>query len=283
MTARGKKPFLVGDIGSTKSSWHLYDVKHQHFLLQGYNPVSQDAIQGKRVFEALKQQCGDTGIENIWYYGSGVTDKLAADTVLELLTPHFQGAKIHIHSDLEGAALAACGHDFGTIAILGTGSHAAVYDGQRIIRQASSLGYILGDEGGGSDIGKQLVTAFFYHEMPEDVRPHWKESIGTRIDFLTSFYHSPAPNQYLADLVKTAVELKDHPWISGLIQSRFEIFIQRHILPLQSEGPVHILGSIGCIFDSLMKVTLEKNGLSAGKFIRDPSHLLFQRHLDNDN
>jgi hypothetical protein len=273
---------IVGDIGSTKSSWHISGNIHRHITLPGYNPVVHSIDTGRKMVEALLEEARDQMISELWYYGAGVLDLKSADGIRQLLATSFPQTKLHISNDLEGAAKAACGDMPGTIAILGTGSHAAVYDGDHIVRQANALGYILGDEGGGSDIGKSLVQAYFYYTMPEIIRVEMKKVIaGNRTDFLQTLYTSPTPNQFLAGIAKVSSGFYDHPWMMQLISERFDLFIRRHVLPLSPDGPVHVLGSIGCIFTDLMKQQLKVHGLMPGQFIRDPSFPLFEMHIQH--
>ncbi len=221
--------------------------------------------------------------ETIWYYGAGVVELHAADLVRQLLATMFRTSQIHVSSDLEGAARAACGKKSGTVAILGTGSHAAVFDGYHILRQANALGYILGDEGGGCDIGKSLSQAYFYNQMPEALKAEMKRIIpGGRSEFLKALYTSSAPNQFLADLAKVAVASHHHPWVKELVSQRFGLFVKHHLVPLLPVGPVHILGSIGCIFAGLIEKELVHHGLKAGQFIKDPSYKLFEMHINHD-
>lgn len=231
----------------------------------------------------LHEQINGEVPDIIWYYGAGVVELHAADLVGKMLTEHFQNSDIHISTDLEGAARAACGKEPGTVAILGTGSHAAVFDGFHILRQANALGYMLGDEGSGCDIGKSMVQAYFYNQMPELVRIEMKKFLaGGRVGFLKELYSSPVPNQYLADLAKVAVGLHDHVWIMELISERFSLFVKRHLVPLSPVGPVHVVGSIGCIFAALFEKELNHHGLKVGHFIQNPSYRLFEMHLDHD-
>jgi hypothetical protein len=181
-----------------------------------------------------------------------------------------------------GAAIAACGHKPGTVAILGTGSHAAVFDGQKIDRQANSLGYILGDEGGGCDIGKSLLQAYFYHEMPEQVSREMASRLPDgRSGFLNQLKKSPFPNQFLADFARVAVLFQENDWVKTLVSSRFKLFVKRHVASLPPIGPVHIVGSIGCIFAGLIEHELKESGYSAGDFIREPAHRLFEIHMEH--
>ncbi len=274
---------LVGDIGSTKSTWWSNSEGNKEFHLTGYNPVVHEESVGQRMFEQLWHVTEGDLFHKVWYYGTGVLDPVSAGKVSAALKKYFPKATIEIESDLLGAAKASCGTEPGTFVILGTGSHAAVYDGTKIIRQASSLGYLLGDEGGGSDIGKELVKAYFYKQLPTLIADNVESMIqGNRSDFLQRLYHAPAPNQFLADFAKVAVQHQHDSWIQQMVQERFILFIRNHVLPLHPQGPIHEVGSIGTIFADLFRNVLEKNGLKAGDFIKDPARRLFEMHLQHE-
>jgi len=274
---------LVGDIGSTKSTWWSNSEGNKEFLLTGYNPVVHDNGVGQRLFEQLWHVTEGDPFKKIWYYGTGIVDEQVALRVSTAMKKYFPNAEIEVASDLVGAAIAAYGHQEGVLVILGTGSHAAFFDGQKIIEQAQSLGYLLGDEGGGSDIGKELVKAFFYNHMPDNIAADMKVLVNSnRSDFLQKLYHHETPNQFLAEFVKIAVQHREHPWIQNLITERFILFIRHHLLPLQPKSPIQVVGSIGSIFADLFRKALENNNLQPGNFIRDPAQRLFEMHLQHD-
>ena len=274
---------LVGDIGSTKSTWWSNSEGNKEFHLTGYNPVVHEDAVGQRMFEQLWHVTEGDLFNKVWYYGTGVLDAVSESKVSAALKKYFPKASIEIESDLLGAAKASCGTEPGTFVILGTGSHAAVYDGKKVIRQANSLGYLIGDEGGGCDIGKELVKAYFYKQLPTQIAAEMESTIqGDRSDFLQRLYHAEAPNQFLADFVKVAVHHKDDSWIENMVHERFMVFIRNHVLPLHPQGPIHEVGSIGTIFADLFRNALEKNELKAGTFIKDPARRLFEMHLQHD-
>jgi glucosamine kinase len=276
------KAILVGDIGSSKSTWVYSTDVEQELHLGGYNPVTQSESQGKLLFESLQTETKHLEFSTIWYYGAGIVDARIAEVVHDHLKQKFPNSMLFVSSDLTGAAFATCGEVQGTVAILGTGSHAAVWDGKKIVKQAVSLGYILGDEGGGCDIGKTLLQNYFYKTMPEAISKDFDERLqGGRSAFLHELQASQKPNQFLAEFARLAVSHQDHEWIQDLVSTRFNVFINRHVAPLYPDGEVHIVGSIGCIFASLIKKELEKHGLSAGHFIRNPARRLFERHADH--
>lgn len=276
------KSILVGDIGSTKSTWCFFDEEEKVIHLDGYNPMFHSGASREKLFGSLHQHTAGVDFSDIWYYGAGIIDHRVIDEVRQQLQIMYPLSKIHIASDLLGAAIAACGYEQGTVAILGTGSHAAVFDGQKIIRQAISLGYILGDEGGGCDIGKAMLQGYFYNELPDVLRLEMSKKLPSgRAGFIHDLKSSSAPNQYLAEFAKVAVLYQDHPWIKEMVSTRFKLFVKRHVTPLSPTGPVHIVGSIGCIFAGLLKKELEDTGLTLGKIIKEPIHRLFETHQEH--
>ena len=72
-----------------------------------------------------------------------------------------------------------CGHDAGIAAIIGTGSNSCYYDGKDIERNITVLGYILGDEGSGSYMGKRLIKDYLDYEVPDSIRERfdWSSDI----------------------------------------------------------------------------------------------------------
>ena len=273
---------LVGDIGSTKSVWRKNFGSSTGAMLHGYNPVAHAAEAGHRLLVELTGTLEGIAPDFIYYYGAGIIDEDIRQKVLHLMQPFFPAAVIRIESDMTGACLAACEDQPGTVAILGTGSNAAVFGGQHIIRKTTTLGYLLGDEGSGSDIGKELARAYFYDRMPSHLRihvdPFFKQD---RVAFLRALYASGAPNQLLAESVRGIADVQRDPWLSDLLSSRFATFIETHLVPLQPEGPIHVVGSIGYIFSVLVQRQLEHAGFTTGQFIRDPVQAIFEK-LNHD-
>jgi len=273
---------LVGDIGSTKSTWWYHTTEDHELHLHGYNPLVHGKPHGRQLFESLKTQMGDTSVSTIWYYGAGVINDDISEEIKNEILALFPTSQVYVSSDLIGAAIAANGKAPGTVAILGTGSHAACWDGNSITRQATSLGYILGDEGSGCDIGKSLIQAYFYQKLPKVIYPEMEKLLPDgRAGFFASLYSNKAPNQYLASFAQVAVQFKEETWVKELIADRFRLFIQSHLVPLKIDEPIHVIGAIGFIFADILTTKLKQAGLSPGKFIQNPSRQLFESHLSD--
>src|SRR5690606_20564764 len=101
-------------------------------------------------------------------------------------------ARIVVDSDLVGAARGLCGTTPGLVLILGTGMNAGWYDGAALHQPMPSLGWILGDEGSGADIGRTLLRDAFYKRMPADVSQALFGDAGPDLDeVLREVHRSP--------------------------------------------------------------------------------------------
>ena len=81
----------------------------------------------------------------------------------------FPKSKIHVDHDLMGAAKALCGNEKGIACILGTGSNSCFYNGKKIVKNSPGLGYVLGDEGSGTYLGKKVIQYYLYDTFDPDL------------------------------------------------------------------------------------------------------------------
>jgi glucosamine kinase len=108
--------------------------------------------------------------EHIFFYGAGINDAVSTQRITDWFRSYgFQG-RINVAEDLIAAARACFGDDTGIVCILGTGSNSCVYEKGKVIDSVPTLGYIFNDEGGGTQIGKEVLKAYFCKTMPEAER-----------------------------------------------------------------------------------------------------------------
>ncbi|RME94922.1 MAG: hypothetical protein D6772_13890, partial [Bacteroidetes bacterium] len=155
---------VIADSGSTKADWKFVDSDKVHTLHSiGFNPVFHDSDFIER---ELRQALGDLVAGDqptaVYFYGAGCWDSKRKAPIVDALKSVFPQAAIQVHHDLLGAARASCGQEAGIACILGTGSNSCLFDGRQIIDQVTNLGYLLGDEGSGTHLGKQLIQHYFY-------------------------------------------------------------------------------------------------------------------------
>ena len=273
---------LIADSGSTKTEWLLDDFKSepQTFITHGMSPYF---VTREDIFRILKTELkiNYTAVENLFFYGTGVSNEDRKNDLLGALKIVFPKTNIEIHHDMLGAARALCGHEAGIATILGTGANSCLYDGKKITQEGNSLGYVLGDEGSGANLGKRLITAYLYHELPKNIEAKFDAKFKTsKGEILENVYKKPFPNRYLASFVPFMCDHIQDEFMHALVSNAFHEFIQRHIkcYPKHKELPVHITGSVGYYFFDVFKSICEKEEIKMGNFMKNPMRGLYEFH-----
>ena len=167
---------LIADSGSTKTDWVLIsDTESVSFQTIGFSPYFVEHSDVSSILlSALPETINTDTITQIFFYGAGCGTESSQKIIETALSQIFTLANIQINTDLVGAAIALLGNKSGIIAILGTGMNIGFWNGTNIEYTSPSLGYILGDEGSGAYIGKQLLSGYFYEEMPQEIIKEFK-------------------------------------------------------------------------------------------------------------
>ncbi|MBR5861641.1 MAG: ATPase [Bacteroidaceae bacterium] len=277
---------LIADSGSTKTDWVLYDGTGivKRIKTQGLNPTQQSAND---IFEILSTELMgqiDTDVpKTIYFYGAGCAYDTANKRMQTALESIFTTKDIHIHSDLLAAARALCGHEEGIACILGTGSNSCLFDGKEIIDNIPSLGYILGDEGSGAHLGRQLVSDCIKKQLPKEMREKFMKQYNLDIaNILERVYRAPLPNRWLASFTPFLCENRKNAEIHALLIHCFTQFFQRNIMVYRRSWlPIHIIGGVGVNFANEIKETAESLGLSIGNIVESPMNGLIEYHKTN--
>ncbi|MFM8912397.1 MAG: N-acetylglucosamine kinase, partial [Flammeovirgaceae bacterium] len=160
---------IIADSGGSKIDWRLLlkngEVRQAH--TPGFNPYYQPLEHLQAVIRESLVPLTSEAVTKIFYYGTGVSSEKNQRLIQSAFAEHYSGAQIEIGWDLLAAARALCGHKRGIACILGTGSNSCLYDGEQIIDNVANLGWILADEGSGTNLGKQIVFDYFRGNMPE--------------------------------------------------------------------------------------------------------------------
>jgi hypothetical protein len=274
---------LIGDVGATGSDWIFAgDGQHKKFSLSGYNPVSQANERLTSLLQSLKIHVGNQPID-LFYYGAGVgigRQEVSLDLEFrQSLTIN----STHFASDLLGAARALCGNTPGVVCILGTGSNACRYDGVKML-SGHSLGYPLGDEGSGMDLGRRLIRSFYYGLLPKDLFDYFLEYLPReRLEFLTLFKSKIAPNQFLASYTERLLPVKNQAFIQKLVGEAFTDFINFHLYDIERTSKINAVGSIAFYFCGEFEKCLNKQDLKLGQILQKPIDALAAYHLSPNN
>ncbi|MCB0685889.1 MAG: hypothetical protein KDC53_05175 [Saprospiraceae bacterium] len=272
------KATLVGDVGATGSDWILLDGESQvSFSLPGFNPVSQAPERLDELLLGLAEKVGDRQVD-IFYYGAGIGITDDTESMYDHFRQNLNVQHLEFASDLLGAARSLCRDQPGIICILGTGSNACYYDGTKLTN-GHSLGYPLGDEGSGMDIGRRLVKAFYYNLLPQELKGHFSAILPAhRMDFLKNFKGQKAPNQYLAGLTRHLLGIENHHFIRNILEESFSDFIECHLHDVERNSKINAVGSIAFYFCGEFEKCLQKHQLTLGNVLQKPIDALAHFH-----
>lgn len=272
---------LTADSGSTKCHWGLVEgesASNEPKIIEtrGINPVTCSSEQVKEIIaEGLLPQIQAIEVEGIYFYGAGCIANAPATLELQRTLQEIfpQATTIVVATDMLGAAHALCGHDKGIVCILGTGSNSAFYDGEQLAKNVPPLGYILGDEGGGANLGKTFVSNALKGLMPSEIVDLMYEECQTSYaQIIESVYRKPNANRYLASFVPFMARHRDRAEICRCIDLAFDNFIERNLLqyPDVEKLPINFVGSIAAVFEQELTEALSRHSLTLGKIERSP-------------
>lgn len=265
--------YLIADSGSSKTSWIYIDDKGCRLAFEGagINPVrdSESAIRASIPPQILSDDCRP---DQLFFYGAGCLPPYS-DTLSAVLKDCFPTTvEVRVESDLLGAAHALLGHSEGIACILGTGSNSCLYDGERIVENVSPLGYILGDEGSGAVLGRQLLGDLLKGQTDECLKQLFFDETGlTPALIIQKVYREPAPNRFLASLVPFLHKHRTRTEIHDLIVCEFRRFFRRNVACYhRPDLPVSFVGGVAHSFRSELTEAAELEGFTVGRILLRP-------------
>ncbi|MDL2255094.1 ATPase [Parabacteroides sp. OttesenSCG-928-K15] len=274
---------LIADSGSTKTEWCVAEGSkiEKQFSTAGTNPYLQTPDDILDEWDAsLFPQLQKYKIEAVYYYGAGCAFPEKNRIIAGILASRLR-AEVEVFSDLMGAARALCQRLPGIACILGTGSNSCLYDGVEIIEHTPTLGFILGDEGGGAYLGKRLVGDCLKHQLPRPLIDKFlhKHQLTEEI-ILERVYRQPFPNRFLASLSQFLLENIEEPAVHTLVADSFRLFLERNVKQYTGAGdmPIHFLGSVAYYYQSILRETTRETGLLPGVITLSPLPGLVEYH-----
>jgi glucosamine kinase len=279
---------LIADSGSTKTDWARVNEKNEVAVTHtvGYNPyfIDTETIYHSLV-EDLLTEVSNADITDIFFYGAGCSTPENKTIVNVALKRAFPKANLFVGHDLLAAARALLGHNTGFAAILGTGSNTCLYKDDECIMNIDSLGYLLGDEGSGSYIGKKIVRDFMRGRFDTEMHESFKEQFGIQNNeqIFHTLYTTQFPNRYLADFCRFAHMHADHPYIRNKVRDSFRDFFKNLVskYPDYKQYTFNCIGSVGFIFKNILEEVVENYDMKMGTVIRSPLDNLVAYHTEN--
>ena len=266
---------LIADSGSSKTDWRILhpDGTIQQYKTGGINPFYQDESEIREELSKNLKPKVPEGVTHIFFYGAGCVNKEKQDVLKNALLLNFPWALVNVENDILGAARALCHHEPGIACILGTGANSCLYDGDKIVENIRGYGFILGDEGSGSYLGKRLVINYLRKELPEELLRSFKKRFPLEEDEILNEVHTqPYPNRYLASFSKFLFHHIKEPYIYKLVYDGFALFMEKNVLKYEnaSQYKVHFVGSIAFYFANILRQVANDRGITLKNILESP-------------
>jgi glucosamine kinase len=274
---------IIADSGSTKTAWVFTDGNtKEHLITSGVNPFFRNEENIIKEWKTTPINHIQEKVSHVFFYAAGVVNEPNREIIRKALQVFFPEAFISVQSDLMAAAQATLGNNSGIACILGTGSNSCLYQKGEIIAHVPPLGFILGDEGSGAVLGRQLVGDYLKKIMPAELRKLFQHRYPMEYgDFLNHIYRNEKPNMFLSGFVPFLKDNIRHEYCASMVESAFDLFVSRNVTQYLDYQLFNIsfVGSVAYHFQEQLKVVFLKRKLTLGEILKEPLLNLMNYHL----
>ena len=259
---------LIADSGGSKTDWRLIQGNQIHqFVTSGFNARTDDF---HRLMDTIPDEINLKEVAEFHFYLAGLNDS-NKNNLKEQLKSIFENAHLHLHPDTLGVARSLYGNESGWVGILGTGSAAVYYDGQQIAKRKPSLGYILGDEGSGVDLGRRFVKGFFRGELSDSLRQQLASQFPklTEETLLVKLYEEDEGREYLSHFVPYLADHQTNAEMHQIIQSAFESYFDAFFTSERIET-IAFSGSVAHYLSNVLDKGARRKGIGIKRIIQSP-------------
>lgn len=276
---------LIIDAGATKTA---FAVIGSEGLLHRYstaginaNYTPEDDILS--CFAEFVAQCQDLSlIETIEYYGAGCATLENQQKMHRILQDYFPHARITVDTDLMVVCLALSTGKESIIGILGTGAATCLFDGDKIASRPPSLGYMLGDEGSGTNLGKRLLTAYLNGDLPKELSQQLEGQYHLSFQStIQRLYSEPKPNKFMASLSPFIHDHLSHPFIHDMVSKAFCDFFSMQKKHFAPDIPWQLSGSIAYHYEALVREAAAQEGTLLEQIIPEPLEKLIANRIQH--
>lgn len=278
---------IIVDSGATKTAWRAIcdDGSVREVQTAGLSPTCLDPEHVHQVVRAAMPELNPLGVrvEKIFFYGAGLVSSQASTPIADALDMWCPLSEMEFHSDILAAARALFGDGSGVVAIMGTGSNSCLYDNGRVVRNIRPGGFILGDEGSGTALGKAFISDFIKGLLPGNINDDFVARYSLDYNkIVQKVYKEPGASAFMASFAPFILEYSDDTYIKGMIEDCLESFVRRSLSrysgATSAASDVGVVGSFGCACEEMLKTIGGRYGLEFVKFLKNPVDELVNYH-----
>lgn len=279
---------IIAESSSTRTEWALVEDNGQtvaHAFTTGVNPFFQTRREISHVIRLeLPEIFFKRRWDHVYFYGAGCANKEKNKIMESSLVAQFK-TPVTVDSDLLGAARGLLVHKPGLACILGTGSNSCMYNGDEITKNVPPLGFILGDEGSNSYMGKKLIADILKDITPREISEAFYDKYQKAPSVvLNEVYSSTMPQRELSKYVTLLKEHITHRYVYDLVYRSLMKFFKRNISYYDyTDNPLCFVGSTCVMFEDVLRQVAEDFGAKIDKVTKYSLPGLIEYHTGEQN
>jgi N-acetylglucosamine kinase-like BadF-type ATPase len=247
---------VIAESSSTHSEWSLIDGNNvvAHAVISGINPYFQTRREISHIIRLeLPRDFFKRRWDRVLFYGAGCSTPERKKIVELSLVAQFK-TPVTVESDLVGAAHGLLQHDAGLACILGTGSNSCFYDGEKITKSVTAGGFILGDEGSGSSMGRIFLSDVLKNLAPRDlIEEFYAVNKATPATIMDAVYNNSNANQNLHNYSFFLADHLDNEYARELVTNEIKRFFDRNLCQYDyKEYPICFVGSVATRYSEIL-------------------------------
>lgn len=263
---------IIADSSATRTEWALVDGNEivEHAFTKGLNPFFQTRREISHIVRLeLPEAFFRRRWNHVYFYGAGCATQEKCKIMESSLVAQFK-TTVTVESDLLGAARGLLVREPGLACIIGTGSNSCLYDGTEIVKNIAPLGFVLGDEGSGAYMGKNLIADMLKGIAPENLTHAFFEKYAVTPNMLMNdVYSNPMPSRTLSHYSTFLAEHLDNAYVYNLVYSAFMSFFARNIAAYDYKSmPLSFVGSTSVLFEDVLRKAAADFGVGIKRIIR---------------
>lgn len=264
---------VIAESSSTHSEWSLIDGNNvvAHAVISGINPYFQTRREISHIIRLeLPRDFFKRRWDRVLFYGAGCSTPERKKIVELSLVAQFK-TPVTVESDLVGAAHGLLQHDAGLACILGTGSNSCFYDGEKITKSVTAGGFILGDEGSGSSMGRIFLSDVLKNLAPRDlIEEFYAVNKANPATIMDAVYNNSNANQNLHNYSFFLADHLDNEYARELVTNEIKRFFDRNLCQYDyKEYPICFVGSVATRYSEILLQVAYSYNMNVKKIVSD--------------
>ena len=264
---------VIAESTSTHSEWSLVDGSNvvAHAIISGINPYFQTRREISHIIRLeLPREFFKRRWDKVLFYGAGCSTPERNKIVESSLVAQFK-TPVTVESDLVGAAHGLLQREAGLACILGAGSNSCFYDGEKITKSVTAGGFILGDEGSGSSIGRLFLSDVLKDLAPRELSEEFlAANKATKATLMDAFYNNPHANNNLHDYSFFLADHLDNEYARTLVTNEIKRFFDRNLCQYDyKDYPVCFVGTIATRYSELLLQVAYSYNMNVKKIVSE--------------